>query len=157
MSTAAMPTAAIKSMIEQVVPGIQAQLNLVDEFFTTYINAKNASSVISLIEQKQQLEGGARDKIHRLNELNHLDETYTQTYLDSKAHPIKGGVFARYGFHSTQDWILAFYYFSFTLFSVIIILYTFINSVQKIFASVLMFCVLAVVAILTTLWIQYYG
>ena len=152
-----MSAAGIKSIIEQIVPGIQAQLSLVDDFFTTYINAKNMSSVTSLLEQKQQLENGARDKIHRLNELNHLDETYTQTYLDSKAHPIKGGLFARYGLHTTQDWVLAFYYFSFTLFSIVILLYTFINSAQKIFASLFIFCVLAVVAIISTLWIQYYG
>ena len=134
---------------------ITVQLQGVQSSFDNYIAAKN--NVQPLLEQKSKLENDARDRVHRLNELNQLDETYTKTYLDFKENPPSGGIFAKYGLRSTQDWVIALFYLSLVVFSIIILLYTFVKSTKKIFAAATVFTVLCIFTLIITTFIAYYG
>lgn len=134
---------------------IAAQLQGAQTAFDAYIAAK--SNVQPLLDQQAQLLSVARDSVHRLNELNQLDETYTKTYLDFKENPPVGGIFSKYGLRSTQDWVIALFYLSLLVFSVVILLYVFVNSTQKIFAAATTFTLLCVFALIITNFIAYYG
>jgi hypothetical protein len=141
--------------INELKPIIIAQLQSTQTTFDTYIAAK--TNVQPLIDQNIEIEGNLRDLQHRLNELNQLDETYTQTYLDFKSNPPKQSFFSRFGLRTTQDWTIALFYFSYGLFSIIILMYAFVNSVQKIYASFFVFTVLSVFLLIFTTMLMYYG
>lgn len=134
---------------------IVAQLQNTRTSFDTYIASK--SNVQPLLDQQTKLLNDARDNVHRLNELNQLDETYTQTYLDFKENPPAGGTFSKYGLRTTQDWVIALFYLSLLVFSVVILLYVFVRSTQKIFAASITFTLLCVFVLIITNFIAYYG
>jgi hypothetical protein len=138
-----------------LVPNITAELQSVQTTFDTYISS--TTSAQPLLSEQNGLNTAVRDKQHRLNELNQLDETYTQSYLDFKANPPAGGFFSKFGLRTTQDWTIAFFYLSFTVFSIIILLYGFVKSQQKIYAFFFTFTLLCIFVLLVTVWISYYG
>ena len=138
-----------------LIPNITGEIQSTQTAFDNY----NASStnVQPLLNQRGLIEPQVREKQHRLNELNQLDETYTKTYLDFTENPIKGGIFYRYGLRTTQDWTIALFYLSFTIFSIVILLYVFVTSVQKIYAIAFVFTGLCIFGLISTTWIAYYG
>jgi len=138
-----------------LIPNITAEIQSTQTAFDRY-NSSN-TNVQPLLDQRNHVGSSLRDKQHRLNELNQLDETYTKTYLDFKENPVKGGIFYKFGLRTTQDWTIAFFYLSFIVFSVVILLYTFVTSVQKIYAVAFVFTCLCIFGLLTTTWITYYG
>ena len=146
----------VKNQINtNLVPNITTELQSLQTAFDNY--KASTTSANSLLSEKNQLNTAVRDKQHRLNELNQLDETYTQSYLDFKANPPVGGIFSKFGLRTTQDWTIAFFYLSFTVFSVVILLYVFIKSQQKIYAFFFTFTLLCIFVLLVTVWISYYG
>jgi hypothetical protein len=134
---------------------IGAQLQSAQTAFDAYIAAK--TNVQPFLDQQTKLTNAARDSVHRLNELNQLDETYTKTYLDFKENPPSGGIFAKHGLRTTQDWVIALFYLSLVVFSIVILLYAFVKSTQKIFAVATIFTLLAIFALVVTNFIAYYG
>jgi len=141
----------IQELIAIINPQLQATQTLFDSYIAT------TSTVQPALENQAQLEGQVRDRIHRLRELNQLDETYTQTYLNFKASPPKKGLFYRYGLYTVQDWTLAMFYLSYIVFSITILLFTFINSYQKIFATAMVFTLLCIFGLISTSMIVSYG
>ena len=134
---------------------ITTELQTTQTTFDTYIAAK--TNVQPLIDQAIKIDANLRDTQHRLKELNQLDETYTQSYLDFKANPPKLDFFSRYGLRTTQDWAIALFYFSYGLFSIIILMYAFVNSVQKIYAFFFVFTLLSTFLLIITTLLTYYG
>ena len=134
---------------------ITTELQTTQTTFDTYIAAK--TNVQPLIDQGMKIEASLRDTQHRLKELNQLDETYTQSYLDFKANPPKLDFFSRYGLRTTQDWAIALFYFSYGLFSLVILMYAFVNSVLKIYAFFFVFTLLAIFLLIFTTLLTYYG
>jgi len=134
---------------------LYAQIQSVVSSFDAYIAAK--SNVQPLLDQQAVLLPQIRIVQHRLNELNQLDETYTKTYLDFKEKPPMGGIFYKYGLRTTQDWVIALFYLSLIVFTVIILLYVFVKSTQKIFAASIVFTLVSIFALLATNFIAYYG
>jgi hypothetical protein len=51
------------------------------------------------------------------------EETYNEMYLDNKKNPKTFGLFGKLGLRTTQDWVFALFYFSYTVFSISLILY----------------------------------
>jgi len=141
--------------IQDLISAINPQLQTAQTLFDSYI--ASASTVQPALEHQNQLEGQVRDAIHRLKELNQLDETYTQTYLNFKASPPAKGIFYRYGLYTVQDWTIALFYLSYLVFSVIILLYTFVNSYKKIFAVSIVFTVLCIFGLISTSMLMAYG
>jgi phage terminase large subunit-like protein len=141
--------------IREIKPIFIAELQNTQTTFDTYIAAK--TNVQPLIDQNLEIEGDLRDLQHRLNELNQLDDTYTQTYLDFKANPPKKSFFSGLGLRTTQDWAIAIFYFSYLIFSAIILMYAFVNSVQKIYAFFFVFTLLSVFLLISTTMLMYYG
>jgi len=141
--------------IQDLIAIINPQLQETRTQFDSYI--ASASNVPTNTANQPQLEIQLRDAAHRLRELNQLDETYTQTYLNFKASPPKKGLFYRYGLYTVQDWTLALFYLSYVVFSIIILLFTFTKSNQKIFATAIVFTGLCLFGLISTTMIVSYG
>jgi hypothetical protein len=146
---------SLRDNINDLKSIITTELQTTQTTFDTYIAAK--TNVQPLIDQGMKIEENLRETQHRLNELNQLDETYEQAYLDFKANPPKLDFFSRYGLRTTQDWAIALFYFSYGLFSIIILMYAFVNSVQKVYAFFFVFTLLAVFLLISTTLLTYYG
>ena len=144
-----------RNNIQELIAVINPQLQSAQTQFDSYI--AYAGILQPALDNQHELEGQLRDAIHRLKELNQLDETYTQTYLNFKASPPKGGIFQRYGLHTVQDWTIALFYLSYLVFSVIFLLYIFVNSYQKIFATSIVFTGLCLFGVISTSMIVSYG
>lgn len=148
-----------KSIGDQIkntlIPLITAEVQSTQTAFDNYNSL--IANVQPLLDQRNSLGSVVREKQHRLNELNQLDETYTKTYLDFTENPVKGGIFYKFGLRTTQDWTIAFFYFSYLVFSVILLLYIFVTSSQKIYASAIVFTCLCIFGLISTTWIMYYG
>jgi len=63
------------------------------------------------------------------------EETSNESYLDSKAHPWKYGLFSSVGLRTTQDWVLAYFFFSYVVFSVFVTLSHLVSSTNKILTA----------------------
>jgi hypothetical protein len=50
------------------------------------------------------------------------EETYNEIYLNNKQNPVKFGLFSNFGLRTTQDWILAYFYFSYIVFTILLII-----------------------------------
>jgi hypothetical protein len=141
--------------IQDLIAIINPQLQSTQTLFDSYI--ASASTMQPALDNQAQLHEQVRDAAHRLKELNQLDETYTQTYLNFKASPPKKGFFYRYGLYTVQDWTLAMFYLSYVVFSIIILLFTFTKSYQKILATSIVFTGLCTFGLISTSMIVSYG
>jgi len=84
-------------------------------------------------------------------------ETYNEIYTSAKENPNKFSLFSRLGLHTTQDWVLAYFYFSYLVFSIMLIfIFTKISETKTIAAS-FVFTVALAVGILSTLAILSYA
>jgi|UniRef100_A0A6C0K467 hypothetical protein len=60
------------------------------------------------------------------------EETYNETYLNLKKNPTTYGLFSKVGLRTTQDWVLAYFFFSYIILSTFIIIVAIKKSVNKI-------------------------
>ena len=56
------------------------------------------------------------------------EETYSEMYLNTKKKPAKFGLFSKVGLTTTQDWLLAYFFFSYIVLSVILTVKLITNS-----------------------------
>lgn len=80
-----------------------------------------------IADLKQQI-ANLKDQ-HTLAEIQ--EETYNEMYLNSKKNPSTFGLFSRLGLRNTQDWVLAYFFVSFIIFSVFMILLAARTAVNK--------------------------
>ena len=80
-----------------------------------------------IADLKQQI-ANLKDQ-HTLAEIQ--EETYNEMYLNSKKNPSTFGLFSRLGLRNTQDWVLAYCFVSFIIFSVFMILLAARTAVNK--------------------------
>jgi len=73
------------------------------------------------------------------------EETYNEIYLNNKKNPKEYGLFGKIGLRTTQDWVFAFFYFSYIFFCITLIVYLLPqskNRLQTILTLVFTFIVL---------------
>jgi hypothetical protein len=49
------------------------------------------------------------------------EETYNEVYLNNQRNPKAFGLFSKWGLRTTQDWMFAYFYFSYIVFSVVLL------------------------------------
>jgi len=123
--------------------------------FTQYLDLKAQRG--TLLEQKGKLSSEVRDKEQMLRELNRMEETYDEEFLERKGNPPKTSLTSIAGLHTTQDKTIAFFYLAYVLFSVALTLYFIRVSTKKMLAALFILTILGVLAALITLGIVYYG
>lgn len=102
---------SIKGAFDEVIQGAQASLANVQTMYTTYSDLKNAQPSDS--GQAEKVQASLAEKQAILRELNRVEDTLNQQYLDYKAQPPSKTFFARIGLTNNQDWTLAFFFLSF--------------------------------------------
>jgi hypothetical protein len=88
--------------------------------------------------------------------LDAQEETYNEQYLDAKENPKKFGLFGNLGVRTTQDWVFAFFYFSYAIFGFLLLLTLVKNSQRKFMTALYVTGIgLFVTLIITLLLISY--
>ena len=101
------------------VPSDEDLLNMGTKYF--YYKSRAATGGIQgkMDEvDKKELDGQLTDLGDSINLAQIQEETYNELYLNSKKNPSTFGLFSKVGLRNTQDWVLAYFFFSFVAFSV---------------------------------------
>jgi len=69
----------------------------------------------------------------QIQDLERQQQVYDREFLDRKGNPSKLGIFARLGLRTTEDWVLAFFFFSYILFFTMILIAGLMYSQKKMF------------------------
>lgn len=107
-----------------------------------------------LKEDLQTQLNGLNDKI-TLEEIE--EETYDEMYLNAKKNPGSYGLFSSVGLRTTQDWVLGYFFFSYIVISVFIVLTALKESVNKLLTAVAVSGVLLAIGLVFFLMIIYLG
>jgi len=90
--------------------------------FTNYMTVTRAGSSGKLYNDTiGELNTKIIDLNGQISVLDGQEETYNQNYLNAKENPTNFGLFAKLGLRTTQDWVLAYFYFSYILFSILLL------------------------------------
>lgn len=98
-------------------------INAATKYF--YYKNTNASLNANLRDDLQNQLKNINDQI-TLAEIE--EETHSELYLNTKKNPAKFGLFSSVGLTTTQDWLLAYFFFSYIVLSVVITLRMVTNS-----------------------------
>jgi hypothetical protein len=104
-------TTEIKTAFDEIIQGAQASLAEVQTNFTAYTDLQRAQPTDT--GETQRVQKSLAEKQTLLRELNRIEDTLNQQYLDYKAQPVSKTFFARIGLTNNQDWTLAFFFLSF--------------------------------------------
>ena len=110
-----------------------------------------------MLERQAVLSEQEHDREQILGELNRMEETYDTEFVERRASPAGNPALKILGLNTTQDKVIAFFYFAYVLFSVAVIWYFLRVSTQKIRAFLFSFTVMAAVLSVITVGIAYYG
>jgi hypothetical protein len=117
--------------------------------FALYQNKKSGGNAV-LSSDVNNLQGGITDLKGQLSILDAQEETYNEMYINAKENPTNFSLFSKLGLRTTQDWVFGYFYFSYILFSVLLILSFVKESQQKIFGGLFMLGTTFVVGVLIT-------
>ena len=71
----------------------------------------------------------------QLQQINRQEETYDREFLDRKSNPSKKGFLYRMGLRTTEDFVFAYFFFSYIIFFFILLVTVQLYSTTKVFAS----------------------
>jgi len=106
---------------------------------------------------KEDLTGQLNDLKDKITLAEIEEETYDEMYLNSKKNPGDYGLFSKVGLRTTQDWVLAYFFFAFSVFSLFVILTALKMSVNKMWTGVAVSGIMLAVGLVCFLLIQYLG
>lgn len=86
------------------------------QLWASYTQAKTAAAATTA--QQGTLQNIYSEKELVLRDLQRQEDTLNQQYLDQRANPAPKTFFARMGLGTNQDWVLAFFFFSYAILSV---------------------------------------
>ena len=141
--------------IKIIVQLTQEELKNATAQFQSYLDLKSQRQ--PLLNQRDSLKAEARELQFKINEINRIEETYDQEYLDRKTNPPRKGVFASLGLRNTQDWVLAMFYFFYGIFTLIFTLYAIRFSVKKTWAALFIVSIMFSIGVFFTMGLVYYG
>jgi len=125
--------------------------------FTQYMALSRAGSSGALYDSMiGNLKAQIIDLSGQLAVLDGQEETYNEQYISAKENPKKFGLFGSFGIYTTQDWVFAFFYFSYALFGLLLFLIIVKHSKAMLMSALLVFGVgIFVTLIITVLLISY--
>ena len=141
------------------VPSDEDLLNMGTKYFYYKSRTGGAAGLqgkmdlADIVELDTQL-ADLNDKI-RLAEIQ--EETYNEMYLNSKKNPSTFGLFSKVGLRNTQDWVLAYFFFSLTVFSLLLVWDVIKAPDGTLFTGIMWAGVMLSVGALATITIMLYG
>jgi hypothetical protein len=124
---------SIKSIFDEVIQGVQNSLTEVQTLYNSYTDLQKAQPTDS--GQAEKVQASLAEKQAVLRELNRIEDTLNQQYLDYKAQPPSKTFFARIGLTNTQDWTIAFFFLSFGFMMIMLTLTIAIQSTAPLRAA----------------------
>jgi len=104
--------------------------------FTKYMAMTRVGSSGNLYSDTMgELRTQITDLCGQLIILDSQEETYNEQYLSAKENPKKFGLFGGLGVRTTQDWVFAFFYFSYGIFGLFLLLTLVKNSQTKLLTA----------------------
>jgi len=85
------------------------------------------------------------------------EETHNEMYLNTKKRPGTYGLFSKVGLQTTQDWVLAYFFFSYIVLSILILLTILQTSVNKMMTVLSVAGVLFAIGLVFFLFIISFG
>jgi hypothetical protein len=85
------------------------------------------------------------------------EETHNEMYLNTKKRPGTYGLFSKVGLQTTQDWVLAYFFFSYAVLSILILLTVLQTSVNKIVTVLSVSGVLFAIGLVIFMFILSFG
>ena len=111
-------------------------ISLVAELQNLYSSySQQASSISSYLPESDNLDRQIQKQNLQLQDLTRQEETYDREFLDRKQNPSNTGIFYRIGLRTTEDWVFAYFFFSYMIFVLILLLYVLRHSTKKIYAA----------------------
>ena len=141
-------TGEIRSSIQTNLLGIQY-------VYGTYMN--NLPNITPYQQESETLALEVSELDRKLQELDRIEEVYDREFLDRKKNPSSFGLLSKVGLQTTQDWVLAFFFLSYIIFSVLFIVMIVIGAENKTKGGIFAFCVTGVFGVLITLMISRYA
>lgn len=129
-------------------------LNAATKYFYYKSRGSSNDPDTQLMTDLQTQLNGLNDKI-TLEEIE--EETYDEMYLNAKKNPGSYGLFSSVGLRTTQDWVLGYFFFSYIVISVFIVLTALKESVNKLWTAVAVSGVLLAIGMVFFLMIIYLG
>ena len=127
-------------------------LNAATKYFYYKSRGSSNDPDTQLMSDLQTQLNGLNDKI-TLEEIE--EETYDEMYLNAKKNPGSYGLFSSVGLRTTQDWVLAYFFFAYIVISVFIVLTALKESVDKLWTAVAVSGVLLAIGMIFFLMIIY--
>jgi hypothetical protein len=100
-------------------------------------------------------------QIHELNDRITLaeiqEETANENYINSKENPAKYGLFSAVGLNTTQDWVLAYFFFAYAVFSIFLALTSAKDSVNRFRTGLAMLAILFSIGVMLFIGVMTFG
>ena len=110
-------------------------MSLVAELQNLYSSySQQASSISSYLPESDNLDRQLQKQNLQLHDLTRQEEIYDREFLDRKQNPSNTGIFYRIGLRTTEDWVFAYFFFSYMIFVLILLFYVLRYSTKKIYA-----------------------
>ena len=110
-------------------------MSLVAELQNLYSSySQQASSISSYLPESDNLDRQIQKQNLQLQDLTRQEEIYDREFLDRKQNPSNTGIFYRIGLRTTEDWVFAYFFFSYMIFVLILLFYVLRYSTKKIYA-----------------------
>jgi len=143
------------STTDDITAEIQSSLTDLQYIFVVYLaNLPNMASYkaesTALLEEASELD-------RQLQEYDRIENAYDREFMDRKNNPVSRGFFTNMGLLTTQDWVLAFFFLSYIIFSIVIFIKIVLNAGDKMKASAFVFVITCVLGITMTSIISTYA
>jgi len=123
-------------------------INLFTRYMTRYGSSTNSApsneQIVNLETQVRNLKG-------QISLLDGQEDTYNEVYKNAKINPTNFGLFSKIGLSTMQDWVLAYFYFSYAIFSVLLLLVFVKIAKNKGTAALFVFGVTLSIGVISTL------
>jgi hypothetical protein len=137
------------------VPSDEELINAATKYFYYKANVNQKSNIDNIdLKTLQTQRQTILDKI-TLAEIE--EETHNEMYLNTKKNPSSYGLFSKVGLKTMQDWVLAYFFFSYVVLSILIILTSLVMSVNKLPTAVSMIGILGGVGLVLFLFVITYA
>jgi hypothetical protein len=93
------------------------------------------ASISSYLNESDSLDKQLQKLNLQLQELTRQEETYDREFLDRKQNPPNRGIFYKVGLRTTEDWVIAYFFFSYMMFVIVLLTYVLIYSTKKVYAA----------------------
>jgi len=70
----------------------------------------------------------------QIQELDRQEQTYDREFMDRKKEPVKTGIFSRIGLRTTEDFVMTYFFFSYLMFFLMVLINVLVYSTKKVFA-----------------------